>query len=99
MEQRRAGRVPDARGGARQGRALGRRPNPGRLTGRPSLNRKDLAAMQPDAEFNAYLAEGRFMIQRSRSSGKYVFYPRVAEPGTGARDLEWTEASGLGTVY
>lgn len=38
------------------------------------------------------------MIQRSRGSGHHVFYPRVAEPGTGA-DLEWIEASGRGVVY
>ncbi len=39
------------------------------------------------------------MLQRSRGSGQYIFYPRVAEPRTGATDLEWVEASGLGTVY
>lgn len=39
------------------------------------------------------------MIQRSRSSGAYVFPPRIAAPGTGARDLEWVEASGRGTLY
>lgn len=39
------------------------------------------------------------MIQRSRSSGRHVFYPRVAEPGTGAADLEWVAASGNATVY
>lgn len=39
------------------------------------------------------------MIQRSRSSGAYIFYPRVAEPRTGSRDLEWVQASGDGTVY
>jgi uncharacterized protein len=55
--------------------------------------------VRPEKEFEAFLAEGRFMIQRSRSSGRYVFYPRVAEPVTGARDLEWVEASGRGTVY
>ena len=55
--------------------------------------------VRPDKEFEAFLADGRFMIQRSRSSGRYVFYPRVAEPVTGARDLEWVEASGRGTVY
>ena len=53
----------------------------------------------PEREYFAFLAEGRFMIQRSRSSGGHVFYPRVAEPRTGARDLEWVEASGQGTVY
>src|SRR5271166_6911494 len=57
------------------------------------------ADVRPDKEFAAFLAEGRFMIQRSRSSGRFVFYPRVAEPKTGARDLEWVEASGGGTVY
>ena len=39
------------------------------------------------------------MIQRSRSTGRHVFYPRAAVPGTGERDLEWVEASGLATVY
>jgi uncharacterized OB-fold protein len=55
--------------------------------------------LQPEAEWRAHLAEGRFMIQRSRSSGAYVFYPRIAEPCTGAQDLEWVEASGKGTVH
>jgi len=53
----------------------------------------------PDAEFRAFLAEGRFMIQRSKSSGAHVFYPRAVAPGTGARDLEWVQASGRGVVY
>lgn len=53
----------------------------------------------PDVEFRAFLAQGRFMIQRSKSSGAHVFYPRAVAPGTGARDLEWVEASGLGVVY
>lgn len=53
----------------------------------------------PDREYQAYLGEGRFMIQRSRGSGRYIFYPRIAEPGTGHTDLEWVEASGSGTVY
>jgi uncharacterized OB-fold protein len=53
----------------------------------------------PDAEFRAFLAQGRFMIQRSKGSGAYVFYPRAVAPGTGARDLEWVQASGRGVVY
>ena len=40
-------------------------------------------ALGPEAQFKAYLAEGRFMIQRSRSTGGHVFYPRVAVPGSG----------------
>jgi uncharacterized OB-fold protein len=55
--------------------------------------------VRPEEEWRAHLAEGRFMIQRSRSTGGYVFFPRVAEPGTGAQDLEWVEASGRGTVH
>ena len=39
------------------------------------------------------------MIQRSRSSGQFVFYPRVAAPVTGETDLEWVPASGDGTIY
>jgi uncharacterized OB-fold protein len=55
--------------------------------------------MQPDIEYLGHLKSGRFAIQRSRSSGRHVFYPRVAEPGTGEQDLEWVDACGLGTVY
>jgi uncharacterized OB-fold protein len=53
----------------------------------------------PDAEFRAFLAQGQFMIQRSKSSGVHVFYPRAVTPGTGARDLEWVRACGRGVVY
>lgn len=55
--------------------------------------------LSPIKVFDAFLAQGRFMVQRARKSGAYVFYPRVAEPGTGDTDLEWVEASGRGTVY
>jgi len=55
--------------------------------------------MKPDEEHRRHLAEGRFMLQRSRSSGAFVHPPRVAEPGSGATDLEWIQASGYGTVY
>jgi len=56
-------------------------------------------ARSPDLDYEQFLREGRFMIQRSRGSGAHVFYPRMAEPVTGATDLEWVPASGLGTVY
>ena len=55
--------------------------------------------VHPEQEFFAYLEQGEFMLQRSRSSGNFLFYPRVAEPATGAMDLEWVKASGAGTVY
>ena len=53
----------------------------------------------PEARFRAFLQEGRFMLQRSRSTGAFVFYPRTVAPGTGTADLEWVEASGRGVVY
>lgn len=58
-----------------------------------------MTEIHPDAEFKAFLEEDRFMIQRSASSGRHVFYPRVIAPGTGADDLEWVQACGRGTVY
>ena len=53
----------------------------------------------PEKEFFDFLSQGHFMIQRSKSSGEYVFYPRVVMPKTGAEDLEWVPASGKGVVY
>jgi uncharacterized protein len=53
----------------------------------------------PEAQYRAHLKAGRFMIQRSLSTGAHVFYPRIAAPISGATDLEWVEASGLGTIY
>ena len=55
-------------------------------------------AVGPQATYEAYLAEGRFMIQRAKSTGEYVFWPRVTTP-TGATDLEWVAARGTGTIY
>lgn len=58
-----------------------------------------LSQSPPTATYFGHLAAGRFMIQRSPSTGEWVFYPRVVAPRTGATDLEWAEPSGLGTVY
>ncbi len=55
--------------------------------------------MGPEAQYRDFLNAGQFMLQRSKSSSRYNFYPRVAIPGTGERDLEWVPASGNGTVY
>lgn len=52
----------------------------------------------PQATYETFLAEGRFMLQRSRSTGEHVFWPKVVAP-SGITDLEWVEASGDGTVY
>lgn len=58
----------------------------------------ETGASGPEATYNAFLAEGRFMIQHAPSTGEYVFYPRVVTP-EGATDLEWVEAKGTGTLY
>ena len=58
-----------------------------------------LVGLGPKAAFKAFLREGRFMLQRSRSSGRYVFYPRMQIPMSGETDLDWVEASGKGIVY
>ena len=55
--------------------------------------------MGPEKEWRQALGEGRFLLQRARSSGRHFFPPRIAEPGTGDRDWEWIEASGAGVVY
>lgn len=53
----------------------------------------------PTTTYFQHLADGKFMIQRSPSTGEWVFYPRMIAPRTGATDLEWVEPCGLGTVY
>jgi uncharacterized OB-fold protein len=55
--------------------------------------------LHPEEEWRAYLAQGRFMLQRAAGSGRHIFYPRVAEPGTGDMTLDWVEATGAGTVH
>lgn len=58
-----------------------------------------MALVQPEAEWRAHLAAGRFMLQRRRGSGEYFFYPRIAAPGSGDEDVEWAAASGAGTIH
>lgn len=55
--------------------------------------------IHPEQDYEAFLTQGRFMLPRSRATGRCFWFPRVAEPGTGCTDLEWVEASGAGTVY
>lgn len=69
------------------------------MTDTPAGGESEPARSGPEAEWRAFLAQGKFMIQKSRATGRHVFYPRVMAPGTGETDLEWVEASGGGTVY
>lgn len=52
----------------------------------------------PQTIFERYLSQGQFMIQRSKSTGEYVFYPRISTP-SGATDLEWVQPAGTGKIY
>ncbi len=63
------------------------------MTGAPGTE------LGPEGQFWAYLRSGKLMIQRSRSSGEYVFYPRLIAPRSGADDLEFVEVTGRGTIY
>lgn len=58
-----------------------------------------MTTVYPEKEYKEFLSQGKFKIQRSRATGRYFFYPRVAEPGTGCTDIEWVEPSGIGHVY
>jgi uncharacterized OB-fold protein len=74
------------------------------ITGRPEGTREvavtgPVPSVHPGAEYAAFLTEGRFMLQRVISTGETVFFPRVAQPGTGRCDLEWVEAAGTGALY
>lgn len=63
------------------------------------MSKENAEKMGPDAEYWAHLRDGRFLIQRSTSTGEFVFYPRIVAPKSGASDLEWVEVSGEGLVY
>lgn len=43
--------------------------------------------------------EHRLLLQRSKSTGQYVYYPRAVSPFGPDDVLEWSEVSGRGTVY
>ena len=53
----------------------------------------------PDAQYAAFLAQGRLRLQRCGGCERHVFYPRVLCPHCGSDDLAWVDASGRGTVY
>ena len=42
---------------------------------------------------------GQFCLQRCRACGQWTYYPRIACPNCLADELEWTIASGQGSVY
>ena len=63
----------------------------------PSGRRETVHA--PGTIFSTALQDGRFLLQRARTSGRHFFFPRIAEPGSGAFEFDWVEASGEGHVH
>ena len=53
----------------------------------------------PEQAYFDHLRAGRFMLQRNRRTGEFIFFPRTLAPLSGSTDLEWVNASGAGTVY
>lgn len=55
--------------------------------------------IHPDAEYQAFLDKGQFKLPRAKDTGEVFFYPRVAAPRSGSRNLEWIDASGNGIIH
>lgn len=53
----------------------------------------------PEKRYFDRLQSGEFEIQRCQACGRHVFYPRVACPLCGSRNLNWVRPSGRGIVY
>jgi uncharacterized OB-fold protein len=51
------------------------------------------------AEHQAALDEGRFLIQRCAACARHVYFPRELCPHCGAHDLAWVEPQGTGSVH
>jgi uncharacterized OB-fold protein len=61
---------------------------------------RPLPLVDADSEpFWAAAAEHSLRIPRCRSCDRHIFYPRALCPHCHSDDLEWTEVSGLGTIY
>ena len=51
------------------------------------------------AQHQAALDQGRFLIQRCGDCGGHVYFPREVCPHCGSGQLAWHEPAGTGTVY
>ena len=52
-----------------------------------------------DAPFWDAAAQDRLVLPRCRACGIFIWYPRTFCPDCHRSDVEWTDASGIGTVY
>jgi uncharacterized OB-fold protein len=51
------------------------------------------------AQHQAALDEGRFLIQRCTSCARHVYFPRELCPHCGSGQLDWVQPQGGGTVH
>ena len=57
---------------------------------------------QPDPQTQPFwdsLKARAMQLQRSTSTGRWVYYPRLVAPGDPEDELEWAPVTGRGTVY
>ena len=52
----------------------------------------------PERQFLDFLAQGKIMLQRSRRTGKYFYFPRAATRTARSDEMEWVEVSRTGIV-
>jgi len=52
------------------------------------MSQPDAIKAGPQATYGHYLAQGKFMIQRVKSTGEYVFLPCAVTPA-GATNMAW----------
>jgi uncharacterized OB-fold protein len=66
----------------------------------PSAYTKPLPSPTPTSQpFWDAAREHRLIVQRSKRTGRRIFYPRIVSPFGPDDELDWVEASGRGTVY
>lgn len=58
-----------------------------------------LPAQGPDRAFQDHVADGHLWLQRCADCGDHIFHPRILCPHCGSTHLDWTRASGLGTIH
>jgi uncharacterized OB-fold protein len=51
------------------------------------------------AQHQAFLDEGRFMVQHCKGCDQHIYFPREVCPHCGSGDLALVAPTGLGTVY
>lgn len=64
----------------------------------PNTDRPGLSPLSPRARFLAHCAQGELAFQRDPATGRAIFFPRMAAPGSGTEDPPWEVSAGMGTV-